>query len=167
MWAAWNRIHAHDMSNTHNNPQCEWCNERLVCYRWRMEMQDANNLWAQRRKRSWATSGEEKRGGGHPLLVKREMTTGWRPDGRGSGQHAGVLWIHVLHVHDICTYSALVYRVIESRLFRHVVIWWRGCRHSDGLPLQSGYRQEKVVNHHRITNETGQTTADFRTHFET
>lgn len=70
-----------------------------------------------------------------PLLVKREMTTGWRPDGKGSGQHTGVLRIHVLHAHDICTYSALVHRVIKRWLLCHVVIWWRGCWHSDRLPL--------------------------------
>lgn len=87
--------------------------------------------------------GDEKWGGRRPLLVKHEMTTGWQPDGNGSGQHTGVLWIHVLHAHDICTYSALVHRVVKSWLFCHVVIWWRGWRHSDRLPLKSEQRVEK------------------------
>ena len=58
--------------------------------------------------------GEEDGGGWPPLLVKHEMTTGRRPDGRGSGKHTGVVGIQVLHAHDICTYSTLVYGVVES-----------------------------------------------------
>lgn len=70
----------------------------------------------------------------------------WRHDdsqmGKGSGQHTGVLWIHVLHAHDICTYSAIIDRVVKGWLFCHVVIRWQGCRHSDRLPLESENRGE-------------------------
>lgn len=80
---------------------------------------------------------------GRPLLVTHEMTMGWQPDGKRSGQHAGVLWIHVLHAHDICTYSTLIYGVVESWLFCHVVIRWRGHWHSNRLPLESEQRVQK------------------------
>lgn len=94
-------------------------------------------------------------GGWCPLLMKHEMTAGWQPDGKGSGQHTGVLWIHVLHAHDICTYSALIYRVVESWLFCHVVVRWRGCWHSDSLPLESEYRNgEHRVKATWIPNKT-------------
>lgn len=83
-------------------------------------------------------------GGGRPLLVNGEMVTGRRPDGKGSRQHTGVVWIHVLHAHDVCTYSALIHGVVEGRLFRHVVVRRRGWRHSDGLPLESEQRAEKT-----------------------
>lgn len=54
--------------------------------------------------------------------------------GGGSGQHTGVLRIHVLHDHGICTYSALI---VKSGFFRHVVVRWQGWWYSDRLPLES------------------------------
>lgn len=80
---------------------------------------------------SWFMQGWQLR---RPLLVNNEMTTRWRPGGRGSGQHTGVLTIHVLHVHGICTYAALI---VKSGFFRHVVIRWQGWWYSDRLPLES------------------------------
>lgn len=71
-----------------------------------------------------------------PLLVKHEKTTGWQPGGRWSGQHAGVLGVHVLHAHDISTYSALVYRVVKRWLLCHVVVRRGGCLHSERLSLE-------------------------------
>lgn len=68
---------------------------------------------------------------------------GWQPDGRGSRQHTGVLWVNVLHAHDICTYSALVDGVVKRWLLCHVVIRGRRCRHADRLPLKSEQEGEK------------------------
>lgn len=147
----------------HDKPQCQWCTS-LTCLSppsgWSMEIQA--DKWAVTSEYikccfvatslikstvlSFLTDGrygDERWGGGCPLLVKHDMTTGGRPDGKGSGQHTGVLWVHILHAHDICTYSALIYRVVKSGLFCHVIIWWRGRWHSDRLPLESGQRVEK------------------------
>lgn len=84
---------------------------------------------------------------GRPLLVKREMAG--QDDGRGgSGQHAGVVRVHVLHAgRHVRTYAALVNGVVESRLLRHVVVRRRRRRHSDRLPLQpaAGARGANLV----------------------
>lgn len=72
--------------------------------------------------------------------------TEWRQGGRrgGLGQDAGVLWVHISHARrDVRTYSALIHRVVKSRLLCHVVVRWRGRRHSDSLSLQPAAGEER------------------------
>lgn len=139
-------VHRHE-HNIMTNKTWRWWSSSSG-WKWRHNWQWQQSQWCDIRyfsTFSWAHTMPRDRQQdevlGRPLLAKCEMTgqiddqvDGWRG---GSGQHTGVLWVHVSHAGGgIRTHSALVHWVVKGWLFCHVVVWRRGRRHSDSLSLQ-------------------------------